>query len=286
MKEKKYFVTTVFLLITVLILIFLIYKEFEKNTLPKNRAIEQSFLYNFDFPGVLHESGKPNESSSPYWWLDSGGELIIENGIGKTMQGLSDKSNKWYKEYLKENPTDTDQGLHPQNIFRLISKNEWKNFSQQIYFYINGDNLSSSPNRNESNGLFLFSRYVDSNNLYYAGIRVDGTAVIKKKINSVYFTLSQKAIIAGSAYDRGLNPNLLPKNTWIGVKMETYNDKFGRVNIRIYVDLENSGNWKYTTEAIDEGINSGPIISNIAPAGIRTDFMDVYFSDYLAKNIK
>ena len=126
------------------------------------------------------------------------GQMIFENGIGKTIQGDFPEGSKWQKKYEKSNPKDTDNGTHPQNIFRLVTKAKWQNFDQEAYFRINRLNLSSSDNRNESNGILLFNRYEDGDNLYYTGLRVDGTAVIKKKYAGKYYTLSEKVFFPGS----------------------------------------------------------------------------------------
>ena len=38
--------------------------------------------------------------------------------------------------------------------------------------------------------MLLFNRYQDGQTLYYGGVRVDGAAVIKKKLAGVYTTLA------------------------------------------------------------------------------------------------
>jgi len=121
------------------------------------------------------------------------------------------------------------------------------------------------------------SRYQDGNNLYYSGIRVDGNAIIKKKISGVYYTLASKKVFPGT-YNKLSNPNLLPKNTWIGLK-SIANNTNGNVNIKLYMDKGKTGNWTLIVEAYDNG-KYGPLISNEGYSGIRTDFMDVEFDDF------
>jgi hypothetical protein len=241
--------------------------------------------YLFNSTGVLSESGSLWTSTSPYWWVNSGAKLIIDGGTGKTIQGDLAQNDKWRKLYAKANPTDTDNGYHPQNIFRLVTKGTWHNLTQVAYFKINQDQLSASPNRNESNGLLLFNRYDDSQNLYYTGIRVDGTAVIKKKKGSTYYTLAQQKIFPG-IYDPTTSPNLLPHNTWIGIKSEVSTTPDHKVLIKVYTDVGRSGVWKLVATATDDGKSSGGIIDSKASAGIRTDFMDVEFEDYKIEEIK
>lgn len=243
--------------------------------------VQSPFYYSFKVDGVLDEAGKMDDSSSPYFWLNSGGQFILKNGIGKTVQGKLNKFNKWRLAYYASNPIDTDDGYHPQNILRLVTRSKWQNFRQEIYYRIMKDNLSTSPNRNASNGLLLFNRYINGNNLYYTGIRVDGTAVIKKKINGTYYTMAQKPLFSGAKYDRNSNPNLLPKNVWIGLRSEVKTNNDGTVSVKLFMDNGKTGNWILIAEAKDDARSyGGAVISSEGYAGARTDFMDVEFDDY------
>jgi hypothetical protein len=221
-----------------------------------------------------------SESSNKNWWLNSGGQLIYDNGIGKTVQGKLSSLNPWRVAYKLDNPEDTDNGYHPQNIFRLVTRSKWKNFVQQVYFKINADNLSTSPNRNESNGILLFNRYQSGQTLYYTGLRVDGAAVVKKKYNGTYYTVASKPIFPGK-YNRDNKPNLLPKNTWIGIKSEVSTSSSGDVSLKIYIDVGKTGKWTLVLETKDIKNKYGKdVISKEGYAGIRTDFMDIEFSGF------
>ncbi len=245
-------------------------------------ASKKFFRYSFDSPGMLEETGSMDESSSKFWWVNSGAMLIFEEGHGSTVQGELPENSSWRLLYADHNAESTDNGYHPQNIFRLVTQSKWRSFRQEAYFRIVRDNLSASTHRNESNGLLLFNRYQDSDNLYYAGIRVDGAAVIKKKINANYFTMAYKQVFSGEPYDRTANPNLLPKNTWIGVRSEVRNIRGGTVRIRIFMDDNRTRRWRLVLEAKDDGTSfGGPPFLGQGYAGIRADFMDVEFDDYL-----
>ncbi len=137
---------------------------------------------NFDQNGEIEEAGTMEESSSPIWWVNSGGLMTIKNSIASTIQGELPVFSHWRVIYNKDNPSETDNGTHPQNIFRLVTRTKWQNLQQEAYYKITKYNLSADSHRDASNGLLLFNRYQDGNNLYYTGIRVDGTVVIKKKI--------------------------------------------------------------------------------------------------------
>ena len=246
------------------------------------RIVNSPYHYTFNTDGTLYEVGDEQKTTSPYWWLNSGAKLIISNGVGKTVQNELLSNEKWRLIYLNSNPLDTDDGYHPQNIFRLITRSKWQNAREIAYFKINRNQLSQSPNRDAYNGLLLMSRYQDSNNLYYSGIRVDGNAVIKKKINGKYYTLASKKIFPGT-YNRLTNPNLLPKNTWIGLKSEVTNIN-GKVNIKLYINKGRTGTWTLILEANDDGRYETPITKE-GYAGIRTDFMDVEFDDFWMINV-
>ncbi len=253
-------------------------------TTPTTPPSMGSYTDQFTAISKLEEAGSPNESRSSNWWVNSGAWLLSD-GTGKTVQGDLLTSDRWYSAYLNANPEDTDKGLHPQNIFRLVQRGDWSNLSQEAFFRINKLNLSSSSNRNASNGLFLFNRYQSGDNLYYTGLRVDGAVVIKKKINGTYYTLAYKSFFSGT-YNRDTNSNLLPLNSWIGLKSEVITNTDGTVTIRFYVDAGRTGVWKLALEAKDDNTTYGGA-SIVSPgfAGIRTDFMDVEFDDYSVKGI-
>lgn len=230
---------------------------------------------------IVKEASSMEASQSSEWWLSSGGYFYSTNGVGSTILGVLSATDPWRVAYSLSNSLDTDNGYYPQNIFRLVLRSQWQNFQQQSYFKIINDNLSASPNRNSSNGLLFFNRYQDSFNLYYTGIRVDGYATIKKKINGTYYTLAYKPFIKESVYNRDSNPNLLPKNIWIGMRSVVQNNTDGTVSIKLYVDNGKTGNWVLVAEAKDDGKKyGGPAFTKEGYAGIRTDFMDVEFDDY------
>jgi len=228
----------------------------------------------------LEEAGRMEKSQSKDWWVNSGAWMIVENGVGSTLIGDEPKGSKWQLAFAKNDPDETDNGIHPQNIFRLITRTKWQNLSQQAYFKVITDHLSNSLHRRESNGLLFLNRYQDGDNLYYTGIRVDGFVTIKKKIRGAYYTLAQSKVLDGN-YDRINNPTLLPHNKWIGLKTEVINTGEG-VNINVYLDSEKSGTWKLALQADDKkGLYGGDPILQPGFGGIRTDFMDVQFEDYL-----
>ncbi len=234
---------------------------------------------------VLEEAGKMSESKNDFWWLNSGGLVYLEGNNISTVQGKLPEGSKWQKLYAKTNSRDTDGGYYPQNIFRLVTRKKWQNFSETLYFKIDKNNLSESQYRNESNGVLLFNRYQDGDNLYYTGLRVDGQAVIKKKIEGKYYTLAEKEVFTNNKkYDRNNNPNLIPQGKWLGIKSEVKNSDNGAVDIKFYVDKEQNGNWQLVLETEDKNDEYGkaPILEE-GYVGIRTDFMDVTFKDYIVK---
>lgn len=247
--------------------------------------VSNPFHYEFRIDGTVNESGDISSSASPYWWVNSGGKMLLAGGIGKTVQGNLELGSYWQRIYAAANPLDTDNGLHPQNIFRLVSRNQWQNAQQEIHFKINRYNVSASPNRDGYNGVLLFNRYVDSQNLYYTGVRVDGTAIIKKKKNGTYYTLASRKILNGT-YNRTNSPNLLPINKWMAIRSRVSNNADGSVNIGLYTDMENNGTWTLVAEARDDGRSfGGAAITQPGAGGLRSDFMDLEFDNFRFTNI-
>ncbi len=239
----------------------------------------------FDSVGTLVEAGHMSDSSSPYWWLSSGAYLHRRDKLGSTIQGSLPSNDFWRRYYASTNPVDTDNGYRPQNLFRLVTRSQWRNFRQQVYFRIRRDNLSASPNRNASNGVLLMNRYLDQNNLYYTGLRVDGAAVIKKKYRGAYYTMAYSKVFPG-VYNRTSAPNLLPKNEWLGLRTETRNNPDGTVRIALYVD-PGPGGWVLIFDILDNGLAfGGPAIATAGYGGIRTDFMDVELENYWAVTLE
>jgi hypothetical protein len=236
---------------------------------------------------ILEESSSMKKSKSNDWWLNSGGIMLGTQEGFSTNVGALPEDNRWRKLYAKTNPRDTDAGFYPQNIFRLVTRSKWQDFAQSVYFKIDNNNLSESQYKNESNGVLLFNRYQDGDNLYYTGIRVDGQAVIKKKIKDKYYTLAEKEIFGKSKdCERDNNPNLIPQNRWIGIRSELKDAGGNTVSIKLYIDKEEKGDWQLVLEAKDKGDKYGksPFLEK-GYAGIRTDFMDVRFRDFMLQKL-
>lgn len=246
--------------------------------------VSSPFIYSFNSPGTLYEAGSETETTSPYWWVNSGARLQISGGMGMTNQGELPLRDRFRLLYAASNPLDTDFGKYPQNTFRLVSRNDWENVRVSAQFRIIKDNLTNTPNRNASNGLLFMSRYADSQSLYYAGIRVDGAAVIKKKYQGSYYTMAYKKIFDGTY--SAASPNLLPHDEWIGLRSETVTNSDGSVAVRLYMQRE-GGAWTLLLEAVDDGKKYAgtPPIAGSHAVGIRTDFMDVQFKNYRSETI-
>jgi hypothetical protein len=246
-------------------------------------SVSLPYKSTFSLDGIVNATSVLDDSSSPYWWVSSGAYMELKNGTARTVQGELPIGSKWQQQYALANSADTDGGIHPQNIFRLVLRTNWKDVSSELYYKINKYNLSAGPNRNASNGLFQMTRYVDQYNLYYTGIRVDGYAVIKKKILGKYYTMAYLKVLPGT-FNPLLNPNLLPTNTWIGMRSVVKNLDAKRVQIQIFTDFAKTGTWKLVASSIDDGVSFGGPALGAGHIGIRTDFMDAEFDDFLLAN--
>ncbi|KKS85540.1 MAG: hypothetical protein UV60_C0007G0027 [Parcubacteria group bacterium GW2011_GWA2_43_11] len=243
------------------------------------RAVTSPFLYTFNADGILYETGSMSESSSPYFWLNSGGKMLFKNGLGSTIMGALPASDRWATLYKSSSSVDTDQGKYPQNLFRLLTRSKWNNASQEVKFKIDKINTTNTPNRDGYSGILLMSRYLDGNNLYYAGIRMDGEAVIKKKINGTYYTLASKKQVFPGTYNKSTNPNLIPEKTWMRLKSDVRTQSDGSVTITLSLDR---GNGKYETILTTKDTKSygGATLTKDGYVGIRSDYMDLEFDNF------
>lgn len=238
-----------------------------------------------DVPVILEEIGRKSateggDSASPIFWLNSGGRMITVNGRGNTIQGDLLPTDKWYQIYHKTPGSDayvnSDGGLHPQNLFRLYTRQKFLDTSCSAIFRMNKYHLSDASERKESNGLLVMSRATpDGADAYYGGVRVDGTTVIKRKKGGIYSpNLLAKKIFPGT-YDRaGGNgsPNLIPLGAWIGIKLVTKTLPNGHVQLSLFTDMFWTGIWSLAGTVED----SNPILHDGLHA-LRTDFADVTF---------
>ncbi|MDP3794918.1 MAG: hypothetical protein Q8R13_03255 [bacterium] len=239
------------------------------------------FHDSFSTNAALREAARAEASANSYWWLQSGGMAEFRNGRARTLQETPAPHAEWRRVYAARHPADSDNGRHPQNIFRLVTRSHWQDSAQQIYARIIRYHPSASSNRNGSNGIYLLARYQDAQNFYSAGMRVDGTAAIVKTTDGVSSELARTALFAERAYDRQKNPQLLPKDTWIGLKARTLNRHDGGVTITLAVDIGATGNWTSVLQVVDDGKTfGGPPHAEFGAAGIRSDFMDAEFDNY------
>lgn len=206
------------------------------------------FTYEFSPDGAIRQSPSPSSSDSPYFWVMGGGTLAQKAGIGITDPAAS--------------------------YFQMLSRLHWKNINEAIYVRVKGDVFPTAASRNPWNGISLYGRYQNENTFYYGGIRQDGYAVVKKKLNGVYTTLASKKVYSGT-YSASTNPNLIPKNAWIGIKTEAKSNTDGSVTLRVLIDQNRSGIWTEILRATD----ASNVISNEGLWGIRIDAMNVEFDN-------
>jgi hypothetical protein len=241
------------------------------------RQVSSPFLYTFNSAGVLHETGSMQDSSSPYFWLNSGGKMMIGGGTGGTIHGALSPLDSWYKLYGGSSSVDTDGGKYPQNLFRFVTRSTWNNPVQEVRFRIDEINMTNTPNRDGYSGILLMSNYQDGANLYYAGIRMDGKAIIKKKYKGTYYTLATKSVFPGS-YNKSSNPNLIPENTWMRLKTDSKVQPNGSVQLTLSLDRGN-GTYETLLSVNDTKAQGGGVLTG-GYAGIRTDYMDATFDNY------
>jgi hypothetical protein len=248
---------------------------------------------------VIQQAPSMSESLDKNWWVSSGGYLSINNGTASTIQGTLPQNDTIRINYsLSKGSEDTDNGYRPQNIFRLVNRNTWAgNYTTEVYFkYSKYNNMTTTATANDKknlgpdNGVSLMVNYQNGDNLYYVGLRADGFAGIKKKIDGQYSVLQNPVQVFPGNYKH--YDNLIPQDKWIGLKAvvveeQRHNDIFpggkDQIYIALYMDQTGDGSssssssWKYVTSYLDQ--NSTTIFKQ-GHTGIRTDFMDAQFKDF------
>lgn len=243
-----------------------------------------TWLYTFNSPGTLFEAGSMSESWSRYYWLNSGGKMLFDGAVGMTAQGPLASIDFWRGLYGRSNPLDTGDGYYPQNLFRLVTRATYGDIAQSVSFNIKKINTTNTPNRDGYSGILLMSRYVaDGQTLYYAGLRQDGSATIKKKYQGRYTTLALTPVFSGS-YNKSSNPNLIPMNQWMDLKSVVTNEN-GGVRIDLYLDRRDGRGLVKIATALDNATGGTPAITGSAHAGIRTDYMDVTFDNHRIESL-
>jgi hypothetical protein len=176
-------------------------------------------------------------------------------------------------------PAQSDNGVHPQNMFLMLTKNSVTYPSAQVYFNRQTDNISNQANSNAWNGEAVLMRYIDAKNYYYGGIRVDGYAVIKKITNGKAQTIASKKLILGN-YDPTSNPDLIPLQQWNGVRLEV-DDTASGTRLTLYTDLGRYHTWQQTASVIDDPAKFGSAITSPGRAGIESDYADALMDDFV-----
>lgn len=230
----------------------------------------------FDREYIVEESGELSSARDPRWWLNSGAYFISRGGYGITVHGRLHDQNPWRLAYSRSNASDTEYGYHPQNIFRMVTKQDWLDPDFAVYARVSSVHNAATLNRNETNGILLMTKYADADNLYYAGVRADGFVVIKKKEDGRYETLAEQKIFYATPEHVETYHSSLPVHEWIGIRSVTETTNDG-VAITLYLDPDLSGSWTKVLHAVDSGTGARPPLTARGHVGIRTDFMDMAF---------
>lgn len=166
------------------------------------------------------------------------------DGLIADNYGKNDSLGRWdvtsQSLYAKDN-----RGYTSSPIFRVVTnKSDFSNFC------LTADMMKTKLGIENWDGLQIFFRYKDYDNLYVTGLRNDNSLHLKKKINGTYYTLAQVPI----------SSNRL--NYWYKMKLVAAGKR-----IQVYVDGQ-----KYI-EVTDGSIVSGKV-------GIRTDNIEAYFDNF------
>lgn len=266
-------------------LAFLVLVDIPTEHVPPMEYARQStppgLFEDFSRDRTITEAPNPDASKDDVWWVDSGGEFDVHDGTGSTLLGALNEDSPWYALYRQTTETVSGGGKYPQNVFRLLTRETWRDHETELRFRISEYRTADAASRSESNGVLIFSRYEDADTLYYGGVRVDGTAVIKKKIRGDYYTLAFHPVWTDASYDREATPNLIPVDTWLALKLRTVNFPDQTVVLELFLRTDGTDSWQRIAAAFDDGVShGGNALTAHGRAGIRTDFMDVEFDEF------
>lgn len=242
-------------------------------------SAQGGFYYTFNSPGILRQAPSASQSSSPYLWLASGAELIIQNGVGETVQGALSATDPLRIQNALTQAVTTDNGSHPQNSFLMFAKTPVTDASAEVYVNRGADHVTNLANSHPYNGESLLARYLSPQNYYYAGIRADGNVVIKKKTGGAYQTLAEAKLFPGT-YNASTNPDLIPKNEWVGLRLDVEDTASGAPELSLYTDVGKTGSWELALKVLDDPAKFGPPISSPGLVGIESDFADAEFDNF------
>jgi len=166
------------------------------------------------------------------------------DGLLADNYGTNDPLGKWdvtsQRLYVKNY-----QGYTDSPVFRAVTiKSDFSNFS------LSSDMMKTKLGVDDWDGLNLFFRYKDPDNLYVAGLRNDNFLQLKKKVGGTYYTLAQVSLDSTQL------------NHWYNLKVIAKGS-----NIQVFVDGQKN------IEVVDTSFTSGKV-------GIRTDNIDAYFDNY------
>lgn len=203
-------------------------------------------------------SGAADARRDSIWQLNSG-SLFAKDGAGFT--GKPDNVA----------PNATSSNGNNSAVLRLLTqRTDLTNFEVDFKLRHEGFFTTSTTPAVDWDGVHVFLRYANEENLYYASIdRRDGTTQIKKKVSGgpsnggTYYTL------AG-----GRNP--VPAGAWQNVRAVIVDQADGSVLINLYAD------GKIVASAVDRG-TGGPVIRSGA-SGLRGDNSQFSFDDFVVRS--
>lgn len=204
----------------------------------------------------------PSSSSARHdavWQLNSG-SLFAKGGVGFT--GVPDD---------REPNAASSNGTDSAILRLLTNQADLTNFEVSFKLRHEGFVTTSSTPAVAWDGVHVFLRYADEENLYYASVnRRDGTTQIKKKVSGgpsnggTYYTLAD-----------GKNPFTI--GAWQSVRATIEDQSDGSVAISLFAD------GRLVARAVDKG-TGGPVIRS-GQSGIRGDNSQFSFDDFVVRGL-
>jgi hypothetical protein len=250
-------------------------------------SVQPRFELDLRTPRIITEAGKSEQDLD----ITSGGALIVRDGLGSTLTGRTTPQDVWYV----YNPRNFDQVkvMYPQIVFRAVTPGDsinWSNYEVKLSIIPTEHVVSTSPEVDGTDGIYLFFHYQDQDNLYVAGLTKDGRIVIKRKGSSYYGLIAEQYIFEG-VYHRndnfitpfvgstitltGVIKNLDNGNVAITIKAQII-DSEGKIVLSRELSGEDRGDLVPQSNGV--GVLGDPIRSG--RAGIRLDSIEALIAEF------
>lgn len=194
----------------------------------------------------------PGSRQSPDWEMTSG-SLFARDGVG--WSGVSDSAAP---DALSRLATDSA-------VFRLVSRRGFEDISVRLEMRVLRFVVTPRTPARAWDGVHLWLRYRDPNELYYVSIaRRDGTTVIGKKLP--VGTRGGRYVVLAAIERKPVRTG-----AWQRVEATVQTNRDGSVSLRVTI------NGTLVARSVDQGGTGTPVVSAPGRVGLRADNAEFEF---------